>query len=256
MKDYENVYTSQKIQPPDVLCVRLDGRGFSKFTKGFKKPFDDRLSKIMVLTTEQLVKETHASAGYTQSDEITLIFKPNEEGHEYLFGGKTSKLNSVLASMATANFNYFLARNMPVDYVGRGLAYFDCRSFAVPSMLEASNVLLWRVQDARKNSISALFRWTDGGGAKAMHGLDQLQMKEYLLANCNVDWNDLPDKYKYGTYVKRMATDTHLSEAERMKIPAAKRPDASVKVTRTKIERVDLGYYGDLTLEQRVGFLE
>lgn len=254
MKSYEKVYTSQRISPPDVLCVRIDGKGFSKFTKGFDKPFDNGLSKAMVMTTQRLVKETHAAIGYTQSDEITLIYTPNENGHEYIFGGKSSKLNSILASMAAANFNHFIKETSPIKYAGRGLAYFDCRAFAVPSIIEASNVLLWRTQDARKNSISALFRWT--AGHRAMDGLDQSQMKEYLLENHSVDWNDLPNKYKYGTYVKPVTSETYLSEEDRMKIPEKNRPDAFQKVMRTKIECVDIGYYGDATLEQREAFLK
>lgn len=250
MKSYESIFTSQKIQPPNVLCVRIDGKGFSKFTKGFKKPFDYGLSDTMVRTTERLVKETHANIGYTQSDEITLIYKPNVNGHEYLFGGKTSKLNSVLASMAAANFNAILTMHAEVDK----LAYFDCRAFAVPTMIEASNVLLWRTQDARKNSISSLFRWT--AGHRAMDGLDQAQMKTYLLENHQTDWNDLENRFKYGTYVKPVRIESYLTEAERMKIPEDKRPGPAVKIVRTEIQKVDIGYYGDLSLDQRVEFLE
>jgi len=61
--------------------------------------------------------------------------------------------------------------------------------------------------------------------------------------------------YKYGTYVKPVVVETHLTKEELAKIPEANRPDADVKVKRTKIERVDIGYYGDLSLEQRVEFL-
>lgn len=250
MKDLEKVYTSARIEPPDVLCVRLDGKGFSKFTRGFKKPFDDSLSETMIKTTERLVKETHASIGYSQSDEITLIYEPNETGHEYIFGGKTSKINSVFASMAAANFNDLIKQYSDVDK----LAYFDCRAFAVPSMVEASNVLLWRVQDARKNSVSSLFRWT--AGHKAMKNLNQADMKSYLLEYKQTDWNDLPKKYKYGTHVKPVTTESYLSQEELAKIPVNKRVPENILVTRTKIERVDIGYYGDLSLEQRVEFLK
>lgn len=254
MKDLERVYTSAKIEPPEVLCVRLDGKGFSKFTKGFKKPFDDALSESMIETTERLVRETHASFGYTQSDEITLIYTPNEDGFEYIFGGKVSKINSVFASMATANFNYFIQKNAPTQMAGKGLAYFDCRAFAAPSLVEASNVLLWRVQDARKNSISALFRWT--AGHKAMNGLDQSGMKAYLLDYKKTDWNDLPNRYKYGTYVKSVVTESYLSQEELLKIPVSKRVPENILVKRKKIERLDIEYYGDLSLEQRMEFLK
>lgn len=250
IKQYEQVYTSARIEPPDVLCARIDGKGFSKFTKGFRKPFDDGLSSAMVLTTMALVEATNASVGYTQSDEITLIWSVKDA--EYMFGGKVSKLNSVLASMATAHFNAYIQSTSPREITK--LAYFDCRAFAVPSVSEAANVLLWRVQDARKNSVSSLFRWT--AGHKAMDGLDQMQMKEYLLKNHNTDWNDLPNKYKYGTYVKPLVHETYLSEEERIKIPENKRPEPGTIFKRRKIELVNLGYFGDLSPTAREEFVK
>lgn len=253
MKDYEKVYTEAKVEIDSVLCVRLDGKGFSKFTKGFQKPFDDRLSKSMIETTKHLVKETHANIGYTQSDEITLIYTPSEKASEYLFGGKVSKLNSVLASMASASFNHFISIHAPSVYAGKGLAYFDCRTWAVPNLTEASNVVLWRTQDARKNSISALFRWT--AGHKAMDGLDQAGMKSYLMKFHDVDWNDLSNRYKYGTYVKPVVKETYLTEEEFFSIPEDKRPSPGTTVKRSKIEEVDIGYFGDMSLEERISLV-
>lgn len=253
MKGYEHIYTSTRIPVDNILVARLDGKGFSKFTKGFKKPFDDRLSEAMILTAESIQKETHANFAYTQSDEITLVYVATEKASEHFLGGKISKINSILASMAAANFNQFIAETAPEVYEKKGLAYFDCRAFAVPTIIEASNTILWRVQDARKNSVSALFRWT--AGHRAMDGLDQAQMKIFLLENNGVDWNDLSNRYKYGTYMKIVPEETTLSDEVLMKIPKDKRPDGPVM--RSKQKRLDhIGYYGDLSLEERIELLE
>lgn len=248
MKDYEGSYTSQCVPPTQILCVRIDGKGFSKFTKGFAKPFDDRLTKTMVDTTKQLVSLTNAKIGYAQSDEITLIYGMGEKQNEHIFGGKTSKINSIIASMATANFNHFISKNAPETYAGKGLAYFDCRAWGVPNKIEASNVLLWRVQDARKNSISAMMRWTCGH--KAMKNLSGEEMKQYMLKE-GKDWNDLPDRWKYGVYVKRENVEVELSDDVWNKIPEGKKP-LDRKVIRSIINEIDLGYFGDLSLEERV----
>lgn len=226
MKDYEKVYTSQSISIDDVLCVRIDGKGFSKFTSGFDKPFDQRLTSAMVETTKDLVKQTHAAVGYTQSDEITLIFKKAENASEYIFGGKTSKINSVFASFATAFFNKHIKYH--------NLAFFDCRAWSVPDFTEASNVLLWRAQDARKNSVSAFFRWTLGH--KLMENLNTDQMKAVLLEHGH-DWSALGNQQKYGTYVK-----TALKKI-------------APNVQRSLIEEVDIGYYGDLSFDDRLTFI-
>jgi tRNA(His) 5'-end guanylyltransferase len=56
------------------VCCRIDGRAFSGFCKGLKRPFDERLSNLMAETTKHLVTQSGAKLGYTQSDEISLIW--------------------------------------------------------------------------------------------------------------------------------------------------------------------------------------
>ena len=50
--------------PNSILCVRIDGRGFSKFTKGLQRPYDERLSKLMVETTKYIVEEHKCLIGF------------------------------------------------------------------------------------------------------------------------------------------------------------------------------------------------
>ena len=45
MKEYELVSQTKLIKKLPVI-IRLDGRGFSKFTRGFEKPVDKELSTI------------------------------------------------------------------------------------------------------------------------------------------------------------------------------------------------------------------
>lgn len=245
MKALEGAFTSAKVSPDKWMAVRIDGRGFSKFTRPFTKPFDGRVTNAMVTTTQVLVRETHASVGYTQSDEITLLYPPS--AGERIFGGKVSKINSVFASMATAHFNHH------ISVYDVGLAYFDCRTWEVPDDVEASNTLLWRVQDARKNSISSYFRWTVGH--KQMQNLSGEQMIQYLKDNGHPEWAHMSNVWKYGTYVKPVSVEEYLDEEQLESIPEHKRP-ADLKVIRTQIQRVDLGYFGDLSLEQRVNFVK
>lgn len=198
MKELEQKYTSVRVVMPDILCVRIDGKKFSKFTKRFLKPFDSRITDAMQKTACFLLEKTNATVSYVQSDEITLIFIPT--GNEYIFGGKISKINSILASMATAKFNQIMQENNYVDH--DDLAYFDCRSWAVPSIGEASNTLLWRIHDCRKNSVSCLYRWT--AGHACMKNKNQKEMVDDLNKNYKTSWNSLAWEYKYGTIYKRV----------------------------------------------------
>lgn len=251
MKAYEAAFTDQRIPIDQYLCVRIDGKGFSKFTKHAVKPFDKNLSEVMVKTTLDLVNATGALVGYTQSDEITLVFGRTEKQSEHVFGGKVSKLNSVFASMAAAFFNHHLKPSEHPSFVNKGLAFFDCRAWGVPSKVEASNVVLWRCQDARKNSVSAMFRWTLG--SKKMHGLDQKQMIATMADN-NISWCELENKYKYGTFVRREVYAL-TSDIDNAVLELMGERDGNETVFRTRYVSETPGYFGDKSVKERVEFI-
>lgn len=56
------------------VIIRLDGRSFHTFTRGFKKPFDNILIDSMQQTALYLCKNVqNCVLAYTQSDEISLL---------------------------------------------------------------------------------------------------------------------------------------------------------------------------------------
>ena len=139
MKVYEEqAYVTKILDSNQPLIVRLDGHCFHTFTKGFIRPFDKNLHRAMVLTTGDLVDRFQAYSGYTQSDEITLIFpaandeenndendlknnktekkskkknkNKNNKDRVLLFGGRNVKISSVLAGYCSTRFNYHLTQ--------------------------------------------------------------------------------------------------------------------------------------------------
>lgn len=112
--------------------------------------------------------------GYTQSDEITLVLCDYKKlTSEAWFDNNIQKIVSVSASMATLAFNKFFEINVKGLYKGTlenspyvakkswsvepecKCAMFDSRVFNIPKE-EVNNCLLWRQQDATRNSIEAL----------------------------------------------------------------------------------------------------
>jgi len=110
MKEYEKS-SSTKLDRNLPFIVRIDGHHFSKFTKGFKRPFDIRIHDTMVKTTEDLLNTFSPVLGYTQSDEITLVFPECKTPEQTLiFGGKVQKMVSLMAGYASTRFNYHILR--------------------------------------------------------------------------------------------------------------------------------------------------
>lgn len=112
MKWYENRFADE-FMPMVPIIARLDGRSFHNFTKGLKRPYDERLSSLMTQTTAYLVSETNARCGYTQSDEISLVWLADDWDNEVFFAGKLQKMNSILSAMCSVYFNRNLGNLLP-----------------------------------------------------------------------------------------------------------------------------------------------
>lgn len=198
MKLYEQVETDRVANPNLPILVRINGKEFSFWTKGLNRPYDSRLSELMIKTAEFLVNKTSANLGYTHSNEITLVFLPGDINSQPYFNGKFQKLTSVLASYTTAFFNSKVAECIPEK--SNKLAFFDCRVWVVPNLMEAANVFVWRELNAIKNSISTAAM--EHYSHKELLNKSGKEKKEMLLQK-GINWNDYPVYFKRGTYVRR-----------------------------------------------------
>lgn len=207
MKSYEHEF-SNKLNVEKPTIVRIDGKNFSKWTKGLEKPGSKRLHKLLVDITEYLIKEYAANCGFTQSDEITIVW---DALSQLPFDGKVQKISSIFASIATA---HFMQHNDIATH--QKMTMFDARCYNVPSRTEAINCLIWRQQDCYRNSIQGL--------AQCYFSHNQLHRKKcreqlQMLQEKNVNWGYCPDWYKYGTFVTRGIEMRKLTVAELNTLP-------------------------------------
>lgn len=237
MKAYENQTCGIRLIPRIPVIARLDGKGFSKFTKGLKRPYDKRLSDLMVETTKYLVKETNANCGYTQSDEITLVFYTDKIESSIYFDGRLFKMIGDLAAMASVYFNRELGKYLPekADKMPR----FDARVYNVPTLEEAVNSFIWREMDATKNSITMAA--SEYYSHKELMGKNGSEKQEMLFQK-GVNWNDYPSFFKRGTYIQRKRVLKPFTTEEIEKLPAKHnaRKDPNFMVERWVIDKVDL----------------
>jgi len=236
MKMYEGLATSDRLMPRLPVCIRVDGRAFHSFCRNMEKPFDGKMRAAMWQTAIYLVEETNAVVAHTFSDEISLILFNEKPESELLFGGKTFKLVSSIASLATAGFNAFWTSETFAYWKGR-LPTFDCRVWQVPTKDEAVNMLVWREQDSARNSIEAC--------AQSMFSHKQLHKKcggemQDMMMEKGFNWNDVADYDKRGAYFRRVVEERELTDAERMKIPEKHRPPKDQKVMRALVDRIPL----------------
>ena len=220
----------RRCMPGLPLLARLDGRSFHTFTRGLPRPYDERLTRCMIETTRALIQDLQPRIGYTQSDEITLLWYEADIKNSLPFDGRFQKLASVSAGLASARFVQLLLQHLP-ERADR-TPCFDCRVWQVPSQKEALEVFLWREDDAVKNSITmaAGSFYSD----RELHGKDSAEKQEMLFQK-GKNWNDYPAAFKRGTYLQRRASERELTEEERLRIPEAHRPERGTKFLRSTV---------------------
>lgn len=252
MKAYENVEAGRRVMPLLPVLARIDGRSFSAFTRGLARPFDERLSRLMVETTRFLVTEADARCGYTQSDEISLAWYTDDPTSQIFFDGRVCKMTSQLAALASVYFNRRLPEFLPIEYAER-MPTFDARVWTVPTLAEAANCFLWREWDATKNSVSMAARAHYSHAE--LHGKDGRAMQEMLWQK-GVNWNDYPAFFKRGTYVRRVRVSRPFTvdELERLPPKHQARLDPNLVIERSEVRTLELPPLGRIANRVEVLF--
>lgn len=232
-KALERAETDRRGEIGLPIYVRIDGNRFSRFTKGMGRPFDSRMTRAMIETTKAIMEDYHAAIGYTQSDEISLVFYNAE--HETHHGGKFQKLVSRMASKATAEFTPIAIAQGLGDFVVRRIPEFDARAFSVPSLEDAAKVLWWREIDATKNAIQMAAQTLFSHKALMNKNGDEMIT---MLADKGIVFEDYPRSFRLGTFVRRITEMRALTDDEMARIPEKHRPTGPVE--RHKLIELDL----------------
>lgn len=245
LKELEAAEAQRRLMPLLPVIARIDGRCFSNFTQGLDRPYDVRMCQAMVETTKFLVSETNARVGYTQSDELTLVWYEDNYKSQIFFDRRIQKMCSQLAALASVFFYEYVRSNFPPEYAKK-LPTFDARIWNVPILEEAANAVLWRSQDALKNSINSATRCYYS--AKEMHKKSCKQMQEMLWKK-GINWNDYPAFFKRGTYVLRREVKRKFDPILDADLPekhnARKNPD--FEFSRSVIQAVEMPILSTIT---------
>lgn len=222
MKTYYEAVPKHRLIRRMPVAIRIDGKAFHTFTRGFQKPFDEVLGNAMVRTMEYLAKNIQGCVfAYQQSDEITLLLIDYQTFEtDAWFDYEIQKICSISASMATMAFNKYFAEEIDkwafyideefgcdhvkpeykqlLDVYNKAWekgAMFDARCFNIPKE-EATNLIYWRQLDATRNSIQMV------GQANFSH--NELQgcscnvIQDMLHEQRDINWNNYPTRWKRG----------------------------------------------------------
>lgn len=208
------------------VIAHIDGRSFSKMIKNkFEKPFDEQFVYLMNETASYLASNVQGvQFAYVQSDEISLIIKKTEPNGDIFFGGRLCKMQSIIASLATAKFNqlmmvynitknnYFFTKEDTADTIydivdavdvitNSPLYQFDCKVWDVDNANDAMAWLLFRNIDCIRNSKQQTAQtYLPHKELVGLHTDEQIAL---LNERHGIDWNRYNDGLKYGRFVYR-----------------------------------------------------
>ena len=230
MKEYYEQIPKTKLMRRTPVIIRIDGKAFHSFTKGFKRPFDNVLIESMQETMKYLCKNIQGCVlGYHHSDEISLVLVDYHKlTSNAWFDYEVQKICSIAASMATMAFNKYFSNNVQDfgydccydpdnDNFGDEVAFgryedwnqydkylkavdmgamFDARCFNIPKE-EVTNYIYWRQLDATRNSIQMVGQ--ANFSHKELHGKSCNQIQDMLMIQKGINWNDFPIYQKRGS---------------------------------------------------------
>lgn len=181
-----------RLLPGAWVVVRVDGRGFSRFTESrFEKPFDLKFHGLMVHTAQALLQEMQGVYAYTESDEISVLFRPDWD----FFDRSLEKVVSTSASIATATFTH----------AAGALANFDSRVWLGADQSVVVDYFSWRQADASRCALNGWCYWTlrkrglSVTEATAEIDRQSVGFKNELLFQHGINFNDLPSWQRRGT---------------------------------------------------------
>ena len=220
MKEFYETVPKTKLMRRCPVVIRIDGRSFHSWTRGFDKPFDEVLIKSMQDTMKYLCENVQGVVlGYCQSDEISLILVDYKKlNSSAFFDYEVQKVCSITASMATMAFNKYFQKKVDgyFDYfleswnhdekdeklfdsyfksINKG-AMFDSRCFNIPKE-EVTNYIYWRQLDCIRNSVQMVGQ--ANFSERELHKKNREQIKEMLITQKGINWEDLPAYQKYGS---------------------------------------------------------
>lgn len=212
MKTFYEQIPKIRLMRRTPVVIRIDGKAFHTFTRGFKRPFDDVLIKTMQETAKYLCENIQGcSLAYTQSDEISLLLIDYQRFETSAwFDYEIQKMTSISASMATMAFNQIFSetvsdlkadntkamdRYFEAEYKG---AMFDARVFNIPKE-EVTNYFYWRQLDASRNSIQMVGQANFSNKELQHKSCNDIQ--DMLMTQKGINWNDLPTYQKRGSCV-------------------------------------------------------
>jgi len=211
--EYTRRFEQDRVLLPNTwMVVRLDGRGFTKFTEAneYQKPNDVNGIHLMNECAKHILSEFgDVVLAYGESDEYSFVLRKSCE----LYGRRESKILTAICSTFTAYYTFLWPQFFP-NFPLQKPATFDGRIVCYPSDKNLRDYLSWRQADCHINNLFNTCFWAlvhDGiskqDAFKQLNTTDSAQKNELLFSRFNINYNKLDPIFRKGSIVLRMSVE-------------------------------------------------
>lgn len=195
--------------PSTFIVIRLDGKGFTKFTDAheFEKPNDLQGLSLMNRSAEEVLHRfPEIWIAYGQSDEYSFVLKKNTT----LFNRRYEKIVSCIVSCFSSAF----ALNFQTFFPNKKLQevpIFDGRCVCYPDIKTLRDYLSWRQVDCHINNLYNTCFWglvlkkgfTHKDAQNLLKDLKSDQKNELLFSELKINYNNIESIFRKGTILIR-----------------------------------------------------
>ncbi|KAL1915009.1 uncharacterized protein VTP21DRAFT_7714 [Calcarisporiella thermophila] len=209
VKDFE---LEDRLLPNTWLVVRIDGRGFHKFSADhcFQKPNDRRALDLMNRCAEAVMEDVKdIILAYGESDEYSFVLRKTSQ----LYDRRSSKISSTIVSQFASNYVFWWKNFFP-DETLQYPPCFDSRVICYPSDSILRDYLSWRQADCHINNLYNTCFWalvhsgkTESEAEQTLRGTISSQKNELLFSTFNINYNNIDPMYRKGSVLVRKETD-------------------------------------------------
>lgn len=207
VKSYHDLSDYQLMKRLPILII-LNVRSCSKLTSLLDKPFSPEFMELMISATVKLAQEADGVIfAYTYNDQIILALRNDQTvSTDSWYDNKIQSIVSASSSIATLEFNRV---RIAKDIKLLGDAIFTAKTFAVPNVVELSNVFIHLQQNCFHKALSQscfyeLLKLYPAEEVKEMLADKTPKEKsEILHQKSKIDFNSYPLAFKRGIAVYR-----------------------------------------------------
>ncbi|GBG28065.1 tRNAHis guanylyltransferase [Hondaea fermentalgiana] len=233
--------------PSTYIVVRLDGRGFTKFTKAHDlvKPNDKRALDLMNRCGVAVMEEFGEIAlGYGQSDEFSFVFRRDA----VVFKRRKAKILSLLVSLFSSAYVFHWATFFPQTLL-QGPPQFDARIVLYPTDKSMRDYFRWRQADCHINNLFNTAFWalvhqgarTPAEAEAELSGTLSQDKHEIMFSSFGINYNNEPAQFRKGSVLRRVMHPVPIPSAVRAEEEAVAKVSATSDASEKHASASDLG---------------